>query len=68
LFQKRTPGEPAEVADWADRDLPAPTASAAYAEVADAGAFAATWRSRAEALEVDPDGPLTVLGDGAEWI
>lgn len=68
LFQKRVPGEPAEVADWADRDLPAPTASAAYATIAEAGAFAATWRPRAEALGIDPDGPLTVLGDGAEWI
>jgi hypothetical protein len=68
LFQKRSPGEPAEVADWADRDLPDPTAAVAYATVADAEAFAATWRPRAEALGVDPDGPLTVLGDGAEWI
>ena len=68
LFQVRPCGEPAEVADWADRDLPTPTASAAYATVADAEAFATTWRPRAEALGVDPEGPLTVLGDGAEWI
>lgn len=68
LFQKRSPGESAEVSGWADRDLPAPSAAVAYATVADAETFAATWRLRAEALGVDPDGPLTVLGDGAEWI
>jgi hypothetical protein len=68
LFQVRGRGEPAEVADWADRDLPAPTASAAYAAVSEAEAFSATWRPRAEALGIDPDGPMTVLGDGAEWI
>ena len=68
LFQVRPCGEPAEVADWVDRDLPTPTASAADATVADAEAFATTWRPRAEASGGDPDGPLTVLGDGAEWI
>jgi hypothetical protein len=56
------------VADWAGHDLPAPTVSAAYAATADAEGFAATWRPRAEALEIDPDGPPTVLADGAEWI
>jgi hypothetical protein len=68
LFQVRPAGEPAEPEEWADRELPAPTASAAYAAIAEAEAFAATWRPRAEALGIDPDGPLTVLGDGAEWI
>jgi hypothetical protein len=68
LFQARERGEPAQVADWADRELPTPTASAAYAAVSEAETFAATWRSRAEGLGIDPDGPMTVLGDGAEWI
>lgn len=68
LFQVRPSGEPAEPEEWADRELPAPTASVAYAAVADAETFAATWRPRAQALGIDPDGPLTVLGDGAEWI
>jgi hypothetical protein len=36
FFQKRTPGEPVEVADWSDRELPAATASAAYAAAAEA--------------------------------
>ena len=68
LYQKRPPGEPAGPEDWASRVLPAPTAQVAYAAVADCESFAARWGPRAEALGVDPSGPLTVLGDGAEWI
>ena len=36
--------------------------------VADCEAFSARWGPRAPALGIDPAGPLTVLGDGAEWI
>lgn len=68
LYLKRPPGGPAEPEDWARRNLPRPTAQAAYAAVADCEAFAARWAPRAEALGIDPAGPLTVLGDGAEWI
>jgi hypothetical protein len=68
LFLKRPLGDPAEPEDWAERELPAPTASAAYAAVADCESFSARWGPRAEALGIDPSGPLTVLGDGAEWI
>jgi hypothetical protein len=68
LYLKRPRGAPAEPEDWAARELPGPTARAAYAAVADCEAFAATWRPRAEALGIDPAGPLTVLADGAEWI
>lgn len=67
-FQRRVRGEPAEVAAWASRELPAPTVAAAYAAPLEAEAVAATWRPRAERLGIDPDGPLTILGDGAEWI
>jgi hypothetical protein len=65
---KRPTGEPAEPEGWAERDLPRPTAQAAYAEVADCDTFAVCWGPRAAALGIDPAGPLTVLGDGAEWI
>ena len=65
LFRARPPGEPAGVADWAGRDLPPPSAAAAYATTTDCGAFAATWPARVEALGIDPGGPLTVLADGA---
>jgi hypothetical protein len=64
----RPRGEPAEVADWADRELPAPTAGTSTAMLADCEAFAATWRPWIERLGLDPDGPLTILGDGAAWI
>jgi hypothetical protein len=68
VYLKRPPGEPAEPEGWADRELPGLTASVAYAAVADCAAFAARWAPRAAALGIDPAGPLTVLGDGAEWI
>jgi hypothetical protein len=68
LYLKRPPGAPAEPEDWADRELPRPTARAAYASLGDCEAFAADWGRRAAALGIDPRGPLSVLGDGAEWI
>ncbi len=68
LFLKRPPGEAAEPSAWAERSLPAPTIQVASAVVADCGSFSATWVPRAEALGIDPSGPLSVLGDGAEWI
>lgn len=67
-FQARPAGGPAEVEDWADRDLPRPTASVAYATTADSEAFSARWAGWAAALGIDPAGPLTVLADGAAWI
>ena len=68
LYLKRPLGEPADPDDWPERDLPRPTAQAAYAAVADCEAFSGRWAPRAEALGIEPSGPLTVLGDGAEWI
>jgi hypothetical protein len=67
-FQVRPRGEPAEPGAWADRELPAPTASVAYAAVADCEAFSSWWGRRARALGLDPGGEMTVLGDGAAWI
>ena len=68
VYLKRPPGEPAEPEGWADRDLPRPSAQVAYASLADCDGFSATWGPRAVALGLDPSGPLSVLGDGAEWI
>jgi hypothetical protein len=68
LYLKRPAGEPAEPEEWAQRDLPRPTASVAYASLCDCETFSGPWASRAEALGIDPLGPLTVLGDGSEWI
>lgn len=68
LYLKRPLGEPAEPENWAERDLPRPTAQTAYATVADVASFSARWGPRAEALGIAPSTPLTILGDGAEWI
>lgn len=68
VYMKRLSGEPAEADDWARRDLPSPTISVAYAAVTDSETFSAHWAPRAKGLGIDPSGPLTVLGDGAEWI
>lgn len=68
LYLKRPLGEPVGPDDWARRDLPRPTAAFACAKVAECGPFSARWGPRAEALGIDPRGPLTVPGDGAEWI
>ncbi len=67
-FQVRRRGEAAEVADWSDRNLPAPTASVAYASTADSASFSARWGPWAEGLGIDPKGRLTVLADGAAWV
>ncbi len=67
-FQVRPRGEPAEVVDWATRDLPDPTASVAYATTSDCDTFAARWAGWARGLGFDPAGSLSVLGDGAAWI
>ena len=67
-FQIRPRGEAAEVADWANRDLPAPTASVCYATTADCATFSSRWTGWAEGLGIDPTGRLTALGDGAAWI
>jgi hypothetical protein len=68
MYLKRPSGEPAEPEDWSRRTLPNPSASAAYAAISDCESFSARWGPRAESLGIDPSGPLTVLGDGAEWI
>ncbi len=68
MFQLRPRGEPAEPEAWASRDRPGPTASVAYAAVADCESFSARWGPWAKALGIDPAGELTVLGDGAAWI
>jgi hypothetical protein len=68
LFQKRPRGQPAGPEEWATRPLPAPTATVAYATLADSEVFTACWRPWAERLGVVDFSALTVLADGAEWI
>jgi hypothetical protein len=68
LYLVRPAGAAAAPEEWATRELPRPTAQAAYAALADSESFSARWGRRAAALGIDPSGPLTVPGDGAEWI
>ena len=68
VFAQRAAGEPAAPADWADRELPAPTARAVVANIEDSDAFAARVRAEADRLGVTTAPDVTVLGDGAEWI
>jgi len=68
IFQVRPAGEPAGPGQWADRELPGPTASVASATTADSRAFSDRWAPWAVALGIDPAGDLTVLADGAAWI
>ncbi len=48
VYLRRPAGEPATPEGWATRELPAATAVAAYAALADCEAFAAWWGLRAE--------------------
>jgi hypothetical protein len=68
VFAKRPAGPPAAVGDWAERDLPTPTAGAVVAAVEDAAAFGGRVRAEADRLGVTTAADVTVLGDGAEWI
>ena len=68
LFQERERGGPAEPDDYASRDPPGPTASFAFASMADCEAFSATWRGRAAGLGLTDSADLTVIADGAAWI
>jgi len=68
LFQRRPRGAPASAAEWATRELPAPSASAAYARLEDCDRFAGRWRGWAAGLGLAEADGLTVVADGAAWI
>jgi hypothetical protein len=68
VFARREPGEPAAVADWADRSLPAPSFRSVVAAIEEAGEFSGRVRREADRLGATTAGDATVLGDGAEWV
>lgn len=68
VFARRPAGDPATPADWADRDLPDPTARTVVPNVEDCDAFAGRVRAEADRLGVTTAADVTVLADGAEWI
>jgi len=68
IFARRERGEPSTPAGWDDRDLPAPTARAAFAAIETIDEFAPRWSDWAARLGITDTTEITVLGDGAEWI
>ena len=67
-FARRGPGGPTPTAEWADRDLPAPSARSVVAAVEGAGEFATRVRREADRLGATTAADATALGDGAGWI
>ena len=67
-FQKRPLGPPATAADWAKRELPEATSRVAFAGIASAKRFRASWRGWAGQLGIRWTRELHALGDGARWI
>ena len=67
-FARRGPGGPTPTAEWADRDLPAPSARSVVAAVEGAGEFATRVRREADRLGATAAADATALGDGAGWI
>jgi hypothetical protein len=67
-FAKRPVGEAATPAEWATRQLPAPTARVLWSGVAPNEEFLRTWRPWAVRVGLPDPAAVTVLADGAEWI
>jgi hypothetical protein len=68
IFAKRQRGEPATAAQWDERVLPKPTVRAVIAAVEEASLFGERSAAEARRLQLHGSSPLSVLGDGAEWI
>ena len=67
-FAKRPLAEPAEVADWASRDLPRPAARTMFAALEPIDTSQKRLRPQAARLGITEPSGLHVLGDGAEWV
>lgn len=68
VFACRDRAAGANSEDFQQRDLPAPAARSVIAAVEEASAFGADCEREARRLGLTEATPLTVLGDGAEWI
>lgn len=68
VFARRPRGEATTAADWDERDLPAPAVRSVVAAVETASAFGLRIAAEAERLRLPEAKPLSVLGDGAEWV
>lgn len=68
MFSKREPGEAATPDEWADRELPKPTCSVAFAAIEASEDFGRRWKAWVKRLGVQETSAITVLADGAKWI
>jgi hypothetical protein len=67
VFACRERGVPTTVADWDERELPAPGVRTVVAAVEEASVFGERCAQEATRLELDL-ATLSVRGDGAEWL
>ena len=67
-FARRERGPSATAETALERDLPAPGVRAVIAAIEPAEGFGRRCRSESRRLGRPDDGPLTALGDGAEWV
>ena len=68
VFDRREPGDPIGPSEWDERDLPAPSVRSVVAAVEEAALFGERCAAEATRLGLDDPKPMSVLGDGAEWI
>jgi hypothetical protein len=68
VIAKREAGQPVTPDAWKKQRLPAATIVLAFAMIAPAKEFRASWRSRLQRLGVACMASVHVLGDGASWI
>ncbi len=68
VIAKREAGEPVTPEQWKKQRLPAATIVLAFAMIATAKEFRASWRTRLKRLGVPCMASVHVLGDGASWI
>lgn len=68
IFARRPRGEAATTAEWDQRQLPPPSVRALIAAVEEASLFGERCAAEARRLQLPESAPLSVLGDGAEWI
>lgn len=68
VFAKRERGAAATAAEWDQRDLPPPTVRSVITAIEEASLFGERCAAEARRLQRPEASPLSVLGDGAEWI
>lgn len=68
IYARRPRGAAATTAEWDQRRLPPPSVRAVIVAVEEASLFGERCAAEARRLQLAESAPLSVLGDGAEWI